>query len=141
MLGKTLHLLHVDDNETDRLFLSRAAENSGLPIHVEMAKNGEQALKMLEDFEVVPDMILLDIRMPMMSGFEVLQKMKGREELRDLSIVMFSTSGETRDMTEARALGAHAYCLKPSTLEELGKLVKKLYQSWLEGTISEGWPL
>ena len=141
MLGKTLHLLHVDDEETDHLFLARAVENSGLPIQLETAKSGQQALRMLEDFEVVPDMILLDIRMPMMSGFEVLQKMKGREELRDLSIVMFSTSGDTRDMSEARALGAKAYCVKPNCLDDLSKLVEKLYQSWLEGTVASGWPL
>lgn len=141
MLGKTLHLLHVDDNETDHLFLSRAVENSGLPVQLETANSGQQALKILEDFEFVPDMILLDIRMPMMSGFEVLQKMKGREELRNLSIVMFSTSGDSKDRSEARALGAHAYCVKPGTLEELGKLVEKLYQSWIEGTIAQCWPV
>jgi len=76
MTSETLHLFHVDDDEDDRFFLGRAVRASALPIVVTNAASGDEALQRLRGSQTLPDMLLLDIRMPGMSGFEFLEAFK-----------------------------------------------------------------
>ena len=138
MSEKTLRLFHVDDNEDDRFFVARAVRVAALPIDVRNAAGGEEALAMLRTAGVWPDMLLLDIKMPEMSGFDVLEALK-REGVVML-VVMYSSSSQELDIERARELGAHAYCVKPPGLEQLVEFIKGLYQSWVRAEKPCEWP-
>jgi CheY-like chemotaxis protein len=139
MAEKTLRLLHVDDDEDDRFFVVRAARATALPIIVRNAANGHDALSMLQASGAWPDLLLLDIRMPRMSGFEFLEALKGIGGI-EFPIVMYSSSDEERDIERAREMGAHAYCVKPSGLDQLVEFIKRLYHTWVRSEIPCEWP-
>jgi CheY-like chemotaxis protein len=103
------HMLVVDDNETNRDMLSRRLVRLGHTIAV--AENGRVALEMLraEAF----DLVLLDVMMPVMNGFQVLHHMKADEQLRHLPVIVLSASDETESAVKCIELGAEDYLPKP----------------------------
>ena len=139
MSEETLHILHIDDDEDDRFFLMRAARATALPIVITNAESGAQALVRLRTAPKVPDMLLLDIRMPAMSGFDLLQVLKETIHAH-VPVVMYSNSDQPSDVERARALGAHAYCLKPSGLQHLVQFMRRLYNAWLKRELPCEWP-
>lgn len=144
MSPKTLNILQVEDDETDRILFARAVQRSGLLIYVAAATSGQEALRFLQaSFEpgaTAPDYVLLDIRMPMMSGFEFLQIIKGMPRLRELKVIMFSSSVYHADVSRARELGANAYVVKPSSLSSLSDFVRSLYDCWVRASVPDQWP-
>ena len=139
MAERTLHLFHVDDNENDRFLFNRAIATTGLPIHLVSAASGEEALRLLNSFEQPPDLVLLDIRMPEMSGLELLEALKSGRHA-DLQIAMYSTSDHDTDVVRAKDLGAVAYYVKRGGFEGLVDFLRRLYETWDSlGTVSE-WP-
>ena len=139
MTSETLHLFHVDDDEDDRFFLGRAVRASALPIVVTNAASGDEALQRLRGSQTLPDMLLLDIRMPGMSGFEFLEAFK-RTVQESVPVVMYSNSNQDVDIERARELGARAYCVKPSGLDQLVEFVKRPYHSWRRKELPCEWP-
>ena len=138
MSEKTLHLFHVDDNEDDRFFVARAVRAAALPIEVRNADGGHEALTMLRTAAIRPDMLLLDIKMPETSGFDVLEALKG--DGAELPVVMYSSSNHESDIERARELGAHAYCVKPSGQTQLVEFIQRLYHSWVRSEKPCEWP-
>jgi CheY-like chemotaxis protein len=138
MSVKTLHLLHVDDDENDRFFVARAVRAAALPIEVKNAPGGHEALAMLRIAVILPDLLLLDIKMPEMSGFDVLKALKGTAA--EVPVVMYSSSNHESDIEKARELGAHAYCVKPSGLTQLVEFIKRLYHAWVRSETPCEWP-
>jgi serine phosphatase RsbU (regulator of sigma subunit) len=102
-------LLVVDDNEMNRDMLSRRLIKQGHD--VEMAEDGARALQKLNDSDF--DLVLLDIMMPEMDGYEVLGRMKGDDKLRHIPVVMISAVGETESVVRCIELGAEDYLPKP----------------------------
>jgi CheY-like chemotaxis protein len=139
MRERTLHLLHVDDDENDRFFVVRAARGAGVPINVQNAPSGHDALAMLRSGAARADMLLLDIKMPGMSGFEFIEALQ-REEMATLPIVVYSTSEQESDIQRARKMGVHAYCVKPAGLGELVEFMKHLYEAWVRSEVPCEWP-
>ena len=135
----TLHILHIDDDDDDRFFLMRAVRATALPILVTNAQSGAEALDRLRAATALPDMLLLDIRMPAMNGFDVLERLRQTIHAH-VPVIMYSNSDQPSDVERARALGAHAYCVKPSGLEHLVQFVRKLYHSWLTRELPCDWP-
>lgn len=135
---KILNLLHVDDDEADRFLLARTV--SKLPITLTSASSGVEALKILSETQRLPEMILLDIRMPRMSGFEVLEQLKGMERLASIPIIMFSNSAHPPDIQRARELGAFGYCVKPADFADYLKFGADLYRGWLNSHTPCLWP-
>lgn len=106
-------ILLVDDSELTRSVLAEIVRGRGLQV-IE-AGHGREALEILA--AEIPDLVLLDLDMPMMNGFELLKVLRGREATRDLPVVVFSSRGSDEDKTRCAQLGADAYLVK-STFQE-----------------------
>ena len=105
MKGK---LLVVEDDEFISAIYAKKLSMEGYGTRV--AENGEKALSMMR--EERPDLVLLDIIMPVMDGFEVLRQMRADEKLRDIRVVVVSNLSDDKEMTQARELGAIDYIVK-----------------------------
>jgi adenylate cyclase len=103
------HLLVVDDNKVNRLLLGRSLEQQGHT--VEMAENGRQALEMLHQHSF--DLVLLDIEMPEMNGYQVLEKATSDLQLRDIPIIITSALEELDSVVKCIEMGAEDYLTKP----------------------------
>lgn len=90
---------------------------------VRIARNGEEALQHVAAFE--PDLILLDVMMPLKSGYEVCQKVRENPRWRSIKIVMLTAKGREIEMTKGLSLGADAYITKPFSTKELLAEVKR----------------
>ncbi|MGA2505459.1 MAG: adenylate/guanylate cyclase domain-containing protein [Anaerolineales bacterium] len=107
--GNPGRLLVVDDNKVNRLLLGRSLEQQGHT--VEMAENGRQALEILHSRPF--DMVLLDIEMPEMNGYQVLEKVTSDLQLRDIPIIITSALDELDSVVKCIEMGAEDYLIKP----------------------------
>jgi DNA-binding response OmpR family regulator len=121
---KTILLVEDDSFVSDIYSMKLNAEG----FNVVLARNGMEALKKLE--EVVPDLILLDIIMPYVSGLEVLQKIKSKENLKKIPVILLTNVSEKEKIEEALGIGANDYLIKshftPSeVLNKINSFLKK----------------
>jgi adenylate cyclase len=107
--GETGRLLVVDDNATNRVILDRRLKSQGHDVY--LAKNGTEALEMLADNDF--DLVLLDILMPQVNGFDVLVRMKSSEAMRDIPVIMISALSEMDVVVRCIEAGAEDYLPKP----------------------------
>jgi len=123
MSDKDLHVLIVEDEQLLNEAYARVL--SAASISLQRAYNGKEALDMLKDKK--PDIILLDLRMPVMDGIEFLKQLKPKENLPDAKIIVFSNYDDQREIDEAFSLGAMHYMLKAwATPDELVKLIREV---------------
>ncbi|RCR66686.1 response regulator [Larkinella punicea] len=120
----------ADDDEDDRFLLQFAFQELGFDSAPTFAIDGLDLLHRLLDSEVRPALIILDINMPRLDGFETLKVLRSKKPYQTTPIVMLTTSVQESDRQHARDLGASAYLIKPSTIEELKKMVFKLVSDW-----------
>ncbi len=132
-------VLYVEDEEFDAMFMRRAFKQAGLEQMLEVVVDGQQAIDYLagnHPFEdrtkhPLPSLVLLDLNLPLISGFDVLKWMRGQRRLQSLPVVVFSSSARAEDKLKADELGADEYLAKPgSGLEFLG-VVQQLQRRWL----------
>jgi len=132
-------VLVVDDDQNDIFFLRRAFNKAGLPYPVHDVRDGQEAIDYLSGsahFQdrsqfPLPDLLLLDLKMPRVSGFDVLRWLETRQELRNLPVVVLSSSNQQSDIEKAQALGADDYLVKPTHFDELMELARKVSSRWL----------
>ena len=119
--GNVANILLVEDNDIDvDLFKIMLIKEELLQCNLHVAENGKEALSFLEKEGSPPiHMILLDINMPVMDGFEFLEKKKNISGLSNVCVVMCSTSQYEHDKKKAKLLGAVGYIVKPATIEQL----------------------
>lgn len=117
-------VLVVDDNEQNRELLLAYLEE--LPVETVTADDGVQALEQVDDQQ--PDVILLDIMMPRMSGYEVCKRLKSRPDTRDIPIIMVTALNEISDIERASESGTNEYISKPVKKVELIARVKNLLE-------------
>ena len=91
---------------------------------VKLASNGDEALKAIAEFR--PDLVLLDVMLPMKSGFEVCQKIRENPAWKDIKVIMLSAKGRDLEVSKGMALGADLYVTKPFSTERLLAQVKQL---------------
>ncbi len=116
--------LVVDD---DRLLLRLVELNLGKAgIEVLLADSGREALRIAR--EERPDVILLDLMMPVMDGFQVMQELKSARETRDIPVIMLTAKSGRDDRRRCEELGAVAYVTKPFSLEELRSTVRSILE-------------
>jgi len=134
--GRNQTLLIVEDDDNDFLFLERALtmENVGAQIH--RACDGSEAIDYLSgednfanrDARPLPNLIVLDLKMPGTSGFEVLEWVREQPDFQTLPIIVFSSSEEPADVEKAYNLGANAYLVKPTSYLAYSDVVGTLKQ-------------
>jgi CheY-like chemotaxis protein len=130
-------LLVVEDNLNDVELMLAVLEESHLAKDVVVARDGAEALdylfrrgKFATRAEGTPKVVLLDMKMPKVSGLEVLKQIRADERLRWLPIVMLTSSRVERDIRESYELGANAYVVKPVNFEEYVETIKEVRKFW-----------
>lgn len=124
-------ILLIDDSEADVVLIQRALKRAGLEDPVFWIRDPEEAIAYLHgsreyanrDLYPIPNILLLDIRMPKMDGLEILRWLKGQPELNRVLVVMVTGIEDTRRINEAYQLGAQSYLNKEGTLEEFQHFV------------------
>jgi CheY-like chemotaxis protein len=132
-------ILLAEDREDDIIMIQRAFSLAGIPNPVHVVRDGEQVLAYLKgegtyanrDEYPLPDLLLLDLQMPRMDGFEVLRWIRDQLHLSTLRIVVLTSSTDMRDINVAYRLGASSFMVKPIDFQDLIHLAKVLTQFWL----------
>jgi CheY-like chemotaxis protein len=144
MNASPANILLVEDDPNDVLLLERAFRRAGVAYPLSIVNDGDQALDFLlgrgkyQDrlkFPL-PDLVLLDLKLPRRSGHEVLRWLRGQPGLRRLPVIVLTSSKESRDVSEAYDEGANSYLVKPPTVELLIHMVAQLERYWL--TLNQG---
>ncbi len=110
-------ILMVDDDAEDRMLMQDMFTEIGVPDVACYADSGETALHYLEDLpdDELPAVILLDLNMPRLNGTQVLKILKQNEKLKDITVIIYSTSVNIIEKEQSLKLGAHSYVIKPSS--------------------------
>jgi CheY-like chemotaxis protein len=127
MLAKRFFL--IDDDQDDHEILIAALQEIDGSIICHTALTGEDGLHKLDSQSFRPDLIFLDLNMPGMNGFDVLKELKKSIRLKNIPVVIFSTSSNPKDIKETESLGAHTFITKPSQYADLRDLLKSLLKS------------
>ncbi|MEA3201171.1 MAG: hypothetical protein QOE90_2599 [Thermoplasmata archaeon] len=127
-----LRVLVVDDNADHRFLASRVLKGlaAELPLDVAFAQDGDDALARLA--RETPDLVLLDIKMPRVSGFDVLEAARRDPRTAKLPIVMFTSSEAGADVERARALGASGFMTKPLDAKAYADALRDCVRGWAE---------
>jgi CheY-like chemotaxis protein len=132
-------ILLVEDNKDDEMLTLRAFRKNHILNEVVVARDGVEALDYLfgtgahegRDLSVMPQVILLDLNLPRISGFDVLRRLRQDERTKLLSVVVLTSSKEDEDILRSYSLGASSYVRKPVDFAEFSEAIKTLGLFWL----------
>jgi two-component system response regulator len=124
-------VLLVEDNPHDVKLTERAFRKSNILNELRVAKDGVEALEMLEKGEHLPQIVLLDLKLPRLDGLEVLRKIREQESTRLLPVIILTSSREEQDLIEGYRLGANSYIRKPVDFDKFVDAVRELGLYWL----------
>lgn len=124
-------ILLVEDNPDDQLLTVDALTSGGIEADVTVARDGAEALDLLRDRVDLPKLILLDLKLPKLSGLQVLAHVRSQERTRRLPVVVLTSSTEEADLKRAYDLGANSYLLKPVEFDYFVDVVRSLGLYWL----------
>ena len=132
-------ILLVEDNPDDEILTVRALKKNNILNDIIVVRDGAEALDYLfgagsyadRDMTVMPQLILLDLKLPKIDGLEVLRRVRGNEKTRLLPVVVLTSSSEEQDMIESYSLGANSYIRKPVDFNQFSEAVKNLGLYWL----------
>lgn len=132
-------ILLAEDEETDVMMFQLALRLAGISPSVFVVRDGQEAVDYLSGSDPyndrtafpLPALIVLDLKMPRMTGFDVLSWLKSEEALRGIPAVILSSSSYPQDIQQAMELGARDYYIKPHSVRELAKLLQQATGKWL----------
>lgn len=131
-------ILIVEDNPTDELMIVRALQKNRIANHIVVARDGAEALTHLfpaaeegERDDGLPNVVLLDLQLPKVSGMDVLKRIREDERTRHLPVVVFTSSDEERDIVESYERGVNSYVRKPVDFAEFHEAVRQLGLYWM----------
>jgi len=133
-------ILVAEDDPQDAFFLKREFARAGVPTSLHFVQDGQEVIDYLEgkgafadrQTHPMPNLVLLDLKMPRLNGFDVLGWLRKQTGLKRLPVIIFSSSAESVDINRAYDLGANSYLVKPHEIEALSGLVNCLKTYWLE---------
>lgn len=134
-----LTVLHVDDDPNDTALLEAARRKAGMEFRLDNVGDGDQAIAYLTGsgpycnraVHPSPNLVLLDLKMPRATGFEILKWIRSHPEFKNIPVVVLSGSELHEDMRQAYLMGANSYLVKPLGFEALVNLVKSIASVWL----------
>jgi two-component system response regulator len=132
-------ILLVEDNPDDEALMLRALQKNRIANEVVVARDGAEALDYLfgrnkyegRDTGIVPQLMLLDLKLPKVSGLEVLQQMRADERTKFVPVVVLTSSSEQQDMLQSYNLGANSFVQKPVDFDEFIEATRQLGSYWL----------
>lgn len=126
------HTIFVaEDDEDDQFLLQTAFASTGVACDLVFFTNGEELISQLAIAEERPTLVLLDLNMPIMDGFQTLTHLRNQEAYKTMPVLVLTTSSQREDVTRAYSLGANSFITKPHQYADLTRTVHQLQQFWL----------
>ncbi|MGB9939099.1 response regulator [Methanosarcina sp.] len=137
LAGKPIEILLVEDSKGDIGLIEEVFEEAKIRNNLHIAEDGEEAILFLNKEgqfldALRPDIILLDLNLPKKDGREVLEEVKGDPNLRNIPIVVLTTSKAEEDILKSYNLHANAYITKPVDFDQFIKVIKSIEDFWLQ---------
>ena len=138
---KPVHaILLVEDNPADIKITERALRESALPVQLIVARDGQEAMDYLQQNAASsadgawrrPDLILLDLNLPRLSGHEVLRKIRSMPDFQTVPVILLTTSKRDEDVQEVYAAGANTYIEKPADFDRFIEVLRTIKRYWLD---------
>lgn len=126
-------ILLIEDNPMDVDLTRRAFIRHNLNNPLQVARDGQEALDLIEKWktgEAIPVVILLDLKLPKISGLEVLRVIRAHPDFRTIAVVILTSSAEDRDIHEAYSLGANSYIVKPVDFDKFIEVARQIELYW-----------
>ena len=134
-MEKYARIMLVEDSISDQVMIERALEDDKVLCDLTIVSNGKEAidaLKLGASKNQLPDLILLDMNMPIMDGKQTLQEIRASFALKHLPVVMLTTSSRDKDVLESYRLGVNAYLTKPVLDSEFINMIRQLEKFWFD---------
>ncbi|MDO6491280.1 MAG: response regulator [Cellulophaga sp.] len=133
-----MNILFIEDDMIETMKLKRTVSKLQLKHNITEAKNGEEALDILQSGNTLPDIILLDLNMPRMSGIEFLSILKADDKLRFLPTIILTTSENRADLQECYRIGIAGYVIKPLKYEDYETKLQSVLNYWDNNELVKG---
>jgi CheY-like chemotaxis protein len=132
-------ILLVEDNPDDELLTLRALRRGKIANEICVVRDGQEALDFLfgtgmhagRDISVLPEVVLLDVKLPKVTGLEVLARIRADDRTKLVPVVMLTSSSETRDVTNAYMNAANSYIRKPVDFDQFSQAVQQIGMYWV----------
>src|ERR1051325_8315638 len=139
MTASLINILHVEDDPNDALLFQHACRKAGVSFDLQAVSDGDEAIAYLRGTESfsdrqkhpMPELVLLDLKMPRLSGFDVLAWLRGNTPFDKLPVIVLTSSNHEADIKRAYDLGANSYLVKPVGFEALVEVAKTIHDYWL----------
>jgi two-component system, response regulator len=137
MAKQAVDILLVEDDPNDVELTLRTLGKHMAAAHIEVARDGAEALELLlgsqspPRLEILPRLVLLDLKLPKMDGCEVLRALRGDPRTKTLPVVVLTSSREGRDISECYEIGANSYIVKPVDFAQFSEVIRHLGLYWL----------
>jgi CheY-like chemotaxis protein len=132
-------ILHVEDNPDDVMLMNLAFTRAGIGARLHVVNDGDEAIAALEGSVqpggAPPVCVLLDVKLPRVSGLEVLAWIRNQPQLKRLPVILLTSSSQTADINRAYDLGANSFLVKPPDLNSLTQLVKTVAHYWVQTNV------
>ncbi len=133
---KSIHILLVEDNEGDIFLLTEAFEEGKVVNKISVARDGKEAIDFLDkkgkyENEEMPDLVLLDVNLPKKNGHEVLEYIKESESLKQIPVIMLTTSSSEKDILLSYKNHANCFITKPVDVDNFLKVIYSIENFWI----------
>ncbi len=133
------YVMLVEDDPNDIHFIDHAFGKLDIPVSLTTASDGKTAFSILKNFldpsdddMSLPDLIILDLKLPGISGFEILEWIREQDVLKHIPVLILSSSSHNKDILNSYRLGANSYLVKPNELKQLIDIVKTIKDYWFD---------
>lgn len=138
-MGPNQVVMLAEDDENDAVLIQRAFTKLHIKNPIHRVKNGDEAIAYFEGAGVyqdrkrfpIPFLVLLDLKLPNRSGFDVLQWLRNHEQLKRIPVVVLTASNQPADVNKAYEFHANSYLIKPPRFEDMKELIRKVGEYWI----------